>query len=88
MDHIKESHPELTKQLFRVNETLLQPDYIIRSKSDPEATLYYKFYENTTVGKKFLCVVVKASQDDYFILTTYFSDTIKRGDLLWTNQKK
>lgn len=33
-----------------------------------------------------MCVVVKVKVDDVFILTAYFTDAIKKGDVLWEKQ--
>ncbi len=30
-----------------------------------------------------MCVVVKFKQDDVFVIAAYFTDSIKKGDLLW-----
>lgn len=46
-----------------------------------------RFFENTLVGDKFLCVVVKLINNDYFILTSYFTDTVKKGEALWQKNK-
>ncbi len=81
--HIKSSHPELSNQLRKIKETLLEPHQIVRSISDENVQLYYRLFSKTPVGTKYLCVVVKGIKDDYFILTVYFTDTIKRGELLW-----
>jgi len=35
---------------------------------------------------KFLCTVVKVLPEDYFVITAYYTDTIKRGDVLWTKK--
>ncbi len=45
--------------------------------------LYYWFYRETTVGAKYLCVVVKITQGDAFVLTAYLTDSVKRGWRLW-----
>ncbi len=86
--HIKSSHPELNNQLKKIRETLLQPHRIVRSASDEGVQLYYRLFTQTPVGTKYLCVVVKSVKDDYFILTVYFTDTIKRGELLWIMENK
>ena len=82
--HIENSHPELRNQISLMKDVLSNPDIVIESKSDNAAELFYKFYENTFVGNKFLCVAVKTINNDSFILTTYFTDTIKKGKILWT----
>ena len=87
-DHIKDFHPEMKRQLAKIKQTLLVPNKVIRSKSDKDVQLFYKFYEKTPVKNKFLCVVVKAVKNDYFILTAYFTDAIKRGESLWTKINK
>jgi hypothetical protein len=37
----------------------------------------------TRVGDKWLCVVVKISEDDAFVVTAYLTNRPKRGELLW-----
>jgi len=40
-------------------------------------------YEVTPVTEKYLCVVAKILVGNRFIITAYFTDTIKRGEVLW-----
>lgn len=82
LDHILE-HPEMKDMGKLIEETLSKPERVIQSISDPEASLYYRFYVGTRVGDKYLCVVVKVKQDDSFIITAYMTDTIKRGDVIY-----
>ena len=82
-EHIESDHPEMSDQIAKVRRTLLNPDIIIRSKTDPEAELFYRHYNTTPVTKKYLCVVVKSIIEDLFIITVYFTDSIKRGEILW-----
>lgn len=67
----------------RVGEVLETPERIVESGSDPSVELYYRLYERTPVTKKFLCVVVKNMETDRFIITAYYTDTIKKGIVLW-----
>ena len=39
--------------------------------------------DTTPVIQKYLCVVVKVLFDDLFIITAYFTDTVKGGEILW-----
>lgn len=80
--HILE-HPELVPMEPAIEETLLHPEQVVQSFSDPQAHLYYRFYFRTVVGSKFLCVVVKMVDDDAFVLTAYLTDRIKKGVTLW-----
>jgi hypothetical protein len=80
--HILE-HPEMVSMEAAIEETLLQPERVVQSFSDPRARLYYRFYFRTLVGGKYLCVVVKALDADAFLLTAYLTDRIKKGVPLW-----
>lgn len=53
--------------------------------SDPEVRLYHRFYEESAVGAKHLCAVVKWHGDDAFLITAFYTDHPKRGTVLWTN---
>jgi len=80
--HIAE-HPEMTGMRVAVEETLQSPTVVVESLSDPAAQLYYRFYTRTLVGGKYLCVAVKFSADDAFVVTAYLADRLKRGKVLW-----
>jgi hypothetical protein len=80
--HILE-HPEMAGMEAAIEETLLRPERVVQSFSDPQARLYYRFYFRTMVGGKFLCVVVKTLGADAFVLTAYLTDRIKKGVPLW-----
>jgi len=80
--HIKE-HPEMTLHTEKINETITDPEIVVRSKSDEEARLYYRHYEGLSIGNKYLCIVVKFKDKDAFVITTYFTDSIKKGEVIW-----
>ncbi len=80
--HIKE-HPEMVAHAEKINETLTSPDIVVKSKSDEEARLYYKHYEGLSIGSKYLCVVVEYKIADVFVVTAYFTDSVKKGDVIW-----
>lgn len=80
--HILE-HPEMAGLAQAIEETLLQPERVIESFSDPTAKLHYRYYAKTLVGGKYLCVVVKTVDVDAFVLTAYLTDKIKRGISIW-----
>jgi hypothetical protein len=66
-----------------LRKALASPDRIVRSRTDPTVELFYKHYASTPVTSKFLCTVVKALSGDNFIITAYYTDTMKRGEVLW-----
>jgi len=77
-------HPEMKEQEDKLVKTLLEPDVIIQSQSDETVRLFHRLYKGTIVGDKYLCVVVKYPQrGSAFIITTYFTDKIKTGGILW-----
>jgi hypothetical protein len=65
-------------------ETLAEPDVVIQSRSDPDVRLYHRLYQTSAVGAKHLCVVVKLRVEDAFLVTAYFTDRPKRGEILWS----
>ena len=83
LEHLENHHLEMVGQLTRISETLKEPDQIIQSKTDTTVELFYKHYKTTPVSEKILCVVIKTLQNDHFVITAYFTDTIKRGQILW-----
>jgi hypothetical protein len=80
--HIQE-HPEIAGNIGKITETLAMPDTVVKSRTDKEARLYYKYYEGLSIGNKYLCIVVKFKGNDAFMITAYFTDTVKKGDELW-----
>lgn len=76
-------HPEMRGMEQAIRETLGEPTSVIRSVSDPQSHLYYRYYVGTKVGDKYLCVVVKFGARDAFVLTAYLTDKQKRGEVIW-----
>ncbi len=67
----------------RLEETLRDPDLVVQSKWDEQATLSYRHYTGTRIGDKWLFIVVKHEGTDAFVLTAYPTDRIKEGKLIW-----
>ncbi len=80
--HIMEYHPELKDQMDLITEVLADPEKVVESRSDESIELFYRYYTNAAVGEKYLCIVVKVLENDYFIVTVYFNDKIKVGNVL------
>ncbi len=81
--HLQTAHPEMTDHITRLAETLASPDKVVRSRTDEIVELFYRHYQSTPVTSKFMCTVVKVLPDDNFIITAYYTDSIKRGESLW-----
>lgn len=82
-NHLENAHPEMFNQIEKIIETMSAPDYVIESRTDENVELFYKFFRYTPVKAKYLCVTVKCKKYDNFIITAYFTDTIKKGKQLW-----
>ena len=80
--HILE-HPEMADLESALEQTLRQPQYVIQSRTDPQAQLNYRFYLGPQVGDKWLCVVVQYATNDAFVVTAYLTDQLKKGAQLW-----
>ena len=84
--HIITHHPYMAGMMDKIGETLLGVEVIRRSLTDPETVrLYYKWYYETTVGEKWVCVVVKIleEQNDAFVMTAFAPPEIKEGEQIW-----
>jgi len=80
--HILE-HPEMAGLEQALEETVVAPQQVVQSRNDPQVKLYYRHYLGTRVGDKYLCIVVKETDEDSFVITAYLTDRINRGTLLW-----
>ena len=71
-------------------ETLLDPEIIRWSSSEPETVkLYYKWFDSTIVGAKWVCAVVKVFDDgDAYVRTAYVANRPKRGEELWRKENR
>lgn len=83
--HILE-HPEMTLLFHELELTIRQPMSVIRSRTDRSVRLYYSLLSETPFGSKWLCVVIKYSEEDAFVVTAYLTDKQKSGELLWPLQ--
>jgi hypothetical protein len=79
--HIVKGHPEVEKYLSKIGETLARPAIICRSRKNEQRHLYYRFLR----AKLFFVVVADAAKN--IIITSYISDRIKEGDVLWREKR-
>jgi len=84
--HIIDNHPEMNGQFANIETTLKKPEIVIRSRTDLDIELVYKHSGVTPVSEKYLCVVVKTRREDAFIITSYFTNTVKKGDVAWEKE--
>jgi len=62
-----------------VQNTLTQPDEVRRSCSDLNVYLFYKLQQE----KRWICAVARRLNEDGFLITTYPTDAIKEGEIVW-----
>ena len=82
LNHIL-ARPEMVDMESQLEETLHNPEQVVQSTADPDVHLYYRRYTDTVVGDKLLCIVVKITAQDGFVITAYLTDKVKRGATLW-----
>ena len=82
LNHIL-TRPEMVASEGQLQETLQNPEQVAQSITDPDVHLYYRRYTDTIVGDKLLCIVVKITAQDAFVITAYLTDKVKRGATLW-----
>jgi len=79
---ITEKHTVMAGQEEAVRETLRDPDEVRKSSKDERAFLFYK-----SRGNRYLCVVIKRTATTVLLSTTYPTDAIKIGEVIWTRSK-
>ncbi len=80
--HASRDRRDLLDQEENIAVALREPDVVVQSRKDAKVRLYHRRFENSPVGDKFLCVVVKWV-DDAFMLTAFFTSAPKKGRQLW-----
>ena len=80
--HILE-HPEMRGQLRKLRTALREPVLVLTSRLDPSVHMYFRLYQRTSVGRKYLMVAVKLSEADAFVVTAFFTDEPKGATQVW-----
>ena len=80
---IEVKHPESFRSIAEkaaemAMETLSNPEVVVREKLDPSVYLYYRRFL-----EYFICVVAKHLNGDGYIITSYKTDQVKKGEVVW-----
>jgi len=75
-------HPEIEGEQEKMKEVLENPEIVVRGATE-DTKICYKFYPLTPVASKYLTVVVKILDREGFIVTSYFTERVRRGEVLW-----
>ena len=72
-------HPVMAGRESLVKATLETPDEVRQSRSDPQVLLFYK----GEAPERWTCAVAKRAEGSAFLITTYPTDAIKDGTVVW-----
>ena len=72
-------HPVMAGKQTEVQAAIKEPDTIRQSRKDSSVYLFYKLEH----FNRWICAVVKRVNGNGFLITTYSTDAIKEGNLLW-----
>ncbi|MCG3205572.1 MAG: hypothetical protein KCHDKBKB_02294 [Elusimicrobia bacterium] len=71
-------HPEMQGYEHFVQFALIDADSVRKSSDDDNVYLYYKRFK-----KYFICVVCKHLNGSGYVITSYLTNKIKEGELVW-----
>ena len=75
-------HPEIEGEQEKMKEVLKNPEIVVIGATE-DTKICYKFYPLTPVAPKYLAIVVKILDREGFIVTSYFTERVRRGEVLW-----
>jgi hypothetical protein len=73
-------HPVMLGRESDVRDAIGLPDEVRASRIDPSVYLFYRLERSG----RWLCAVVKKLNGNGFLITTYPTDAIKQGELIWS----
>jgi hypothetical protein len=77
---VRFKHPALAGHEQAVRACVRDPELVRASAKDDNVHLYYRGVENG-----YVCVVIGGEDpEDRFVVTAYFTNSIKKGQNLWT----
>lgn len=75
---ILRKHPEVTGKESAIQDCLRKPEQVRRSKQDRTVYLFY-----ASDPPYYIVVVAKRLNGEGFLITSYLSDKVKEGELVW-----
>ncbi len=80
--HIAYFHPEVLVDESKIELTVSEPEIAARGATE-DTRVCYRFFTDTPVTAKYLAVVMKLLDGEGFIVTAYFTDKVKGGNIVW-----
>lgn len=80
--HILFFHPEVEGEQGKLREVVEKPEIVLEGATR-DTRICYRFYPFTPVASKYLAVVIKVLDKEGFIITSYFTERVRKGVVLW-----
>jgi len=80
--HIVFFHPEVEGEQDKIKHVLKEPKVVVEGAT-VDTRICYRMFGATPVSRKYLAVVIKVLDAEGFIMTSYFTERIRRGRVLW-----
>ena len=84
--HILFFHPEVKDGQKKITEVIQNPEVALEGATK-DTRVFYRFYSSTPVTSKYLAVVIKLLNREGFIITSYFTQRMRKGVILWRETK-
>lgn len=79
-------HPEVEGEHRRIRKTLENPEIVVEGATN-DTKICYRLFKSTPVTSKYLAVVVRVLNQEGFIITAYFTERVRPGEVLWKKTK-
>ena len=79
--HIIFEHDNLAGNIENVKDVLINPLIILESKDNHQTVFYYRYYKERDNKERYLLVLVKYLNGTGFIITSFFTNKIRTGNL-------
>jgi len=77
LQHIRGRHPEFEGEIRKIKECIEQPDAVLYDPAEDNYQ-YYRYFEKTPIGSKYLLAVVRHLNGNGFVITALF---VSRGKI-------
>jgi len=75
--------PEMENEEENIKTCLIDPDLVVESPKSKSVLIFNKHYHDRELNEQWLMVVVKVLNKHGIILTSYRSNRVKRGNVIW-----
>jgi len=65
------------------NKQVIQNPKVVLEGATKDTRICYRFYQSTPVTSKYLAVIIKLLNREGFIITSYFTQRMRKGVVVW-----